>query len=83
VTVLALIKTPLRSVDRKPKGAVLGLAEGHINSAPLLVTLTEGEIHIGFSDRNGPAFVLELNHLVKAAMDEIEIQLGLQKKGAR
>jgi hypothetical protein len=79
MTVQALVKTALRSVDRGPKGAVLGVAEGHIDRSSVTVTLTEGEIHIGWSDRNGPTFVLELRPLVKAALDEIETLLGIKK----
>lgn len=60
-------------------GAVLGIAEAKIDHIPLLVTLTVGEIHIGWADRDGPAFVLELNPLVKAAIDEIETLLGTSK----
>lgn len=82
MTAIALIKTPLRSVDRRPKGEVLGMAEGNIDGIPLTVTLTAGEIHIGWADRNGPAFVIDLNPLVATAVDEIEALLGMTK-GAR
>lgn len=83
MSVVALLKTPLRSEDRRPKGAVLGEAEGNINGVPLAVTLTAGEIHIGWIDRNGPSFVIELNQLVKAAVDEIELLIGQRKAGTR
>jgi len=57
-------------------------ATTNINGMPLTVTLTEGEIHIAFADRTGPAFALDLNALVKAAVAEIETLLGLKQKGA-
>lgn len=79
MTVVALIKTPMLVVDRAPKGAVLGEAEGNIDAVPLLVTLTVGEIHISWPDRKGPTFVIELNKLVQAAVDEIETLLGQRK----
>lgn len=81
MTVVALVKSPLMSVPRGPKGAVLGLADGHVDDVPLVVTLTEGEIHIAFADRNGPTFAIDLNRLVDAAVTEIETLLGLQQKG--
>ena len=80
MAVEAMVKAPLRSVSRGPSGAVLGEAEGHINGSPLIITLTVSEIHIGWADRNGPAFVIELNPLVKAAVNEIEALLGIQKE---
>lgn len=84
MTALAMIQTPLLSVSRGPLGVWLGQAEAKINGAPLSVTLTEAELHIGFADRDGPSFVLDLNTLCKAAINEIEAQLGLpQRYGTR
>ena len=83
MTAVSLIKAPLLSVERGPKGGVHATAPGTINGARLVVTLTEGEIHIGWLDRNGPAFVIELNPLVKAAVDEIEILIGQRKEGRK
>lgn len=82
MTVVALAKAPLCTIERGPKGETLGQAEGNINGMPLTVTLTEGEIHIAFADRTGPVFALDLNAIVKAAVAEIETLLGLQQKGA-
>lgn len=81
MTAVSLLKTPLLSVDRGPRGAVHASAPGNIGGVPLTATLTEGEIHIGWVDRNGPAFVIELNPLVKAAIDEIEALIGQRKEG--
>ena len=83
MTAVAFIKVPLLSVDRRPKGSTHATAAGKIDGIPVLVTLTEGEIHIGWTDRKGPSFVIELNPLVKAATDEIETQLGMRKEGIR
>jgi len=79
MTAVALISAPLLSVERRARGVVLGAADGNINGIPLAVTITAGEIHIGWVDRSGPAFVIELNQLVKAAVTEIEILLGQRK----
>ncbi|MGV8953805.1 MAG: hypothetical protein ACOH2M_22085 [Cypionkella sp.] len=79
MSVAALVTAPLLSVARGPNGVVLGTAEGRIARAPLAVTLTEGEIHIGWVDRDGPAFVIELHPLLKAAVTEIETLLGIKK----
>ncbi len=78
---VAQLKTPLRSVDRGPKGTQLGGAKANMNGVALGVTLTEGEIHIGWVDRKGPTFVIELNEVVQAAVTEIEILLGQRKEG--
>jgi hypothetical protein len=79
MTAVAQIKLPLVSVDRAPLGTVLGGTEGHINRIPVTVTMTDMEIHIGWADRNGPAFVIELNPLIKSAANEIEALLGMKR----
>ncbi len=81
MTAASVIKAPLRSVDRAPLGTVLGGTEGHIKHIPLTVTMTDMEIHIGWADRSGPAFVIDLNPLIKSAVNEIEALLGM--KGGR
>jgi hypothetical protein len=83
MTVVALIKSPLRSVDRRAKGEVLGTAEGNIDGIRLMVTMTSDELHIGWVDRMGPAFVIELKPLIKAAVDEMEQLLGMDKGATR
>jgi hypothetical protein len=79
MTVVALISAPMLAVERRARGAVLGAADGNINGIALAVTITEAEIYIGWVDRSGPAFVIQLNQLVKSAVNEIEILLGQRK----
>lgn len=79
MTVEALLKAPLHSVDRGPRGMVLAVTEGRIDTARLNVTVTEFELHFAWADRNGPAFSIPLNALVKEAFNEIETLLGIQK----
>lgn len=74
---LALLSVPMIEVDRGPFGARLGEAEGHINGWPLLVTLTNAELHIEFADRDGPHLVIDINVLTKTAINELERQLAL------
>ena len=79
MTVVALISAPMLAVERRARGAVLSAADGNIDGIALAVTITEAEIYIGWVDRSGPAFVIQLNQLVKAAVNEIEILLGQRK----
>lgn len=79
MSVVAMLKAPLISADRPVAGVVLGTATGAINGVPLLVTLTAVEVHIAWADRDGPVFVVRINQLIKAAVDEIEILLGQGK----
>lgn len=79
MTVEALLRAPLHSVDRDPRGKVLGVSKGQINDAQMRVTLTETELHIAWADRDGPAFSIPLNPLIKAAFNEIETLLGIKK----
>lgn len=78
MTTVALVKSPLQSVARGPIGPVLGATEGHINHIPLTVTLTDTELHIAWADRHGPAFAIQINPLIKAAVNEIEALLGME-----
>ena len=79
MTAVALINAPLLSVERRARGVVLGATDGNINGIPLAITITASEIHIAWVDRAGPAFVIGVNQLVKAAVTEIEILLGQRK----
>lgn len=77
MTPVAQVKAPLLSVERPKFGVALAEAEGNINKIPLLVTVTEHEIYIAWADRKGPSFVIEMQPLIKAAVNEIEALLGM------
>ena len=83
MAVLSLLSVPFHTVPRGPKGAVLGETMAHLNGWPLTVTLTDGEVHIAFADRDGPRFAVDLHQVVLAAVKEIEGLLGLTQKGKR
>ena len=74
---LALLSVPMIEVERGPFGARLGETEGHINGWPLAFTLTNAELHIEFADRDGPRMIVDLNHLTKTAVNELERLLNL------
>jgi hypothetical protein len=77
MTPVAVVKVPLLSVTSPMQGQVLAVTEGNINGIPLRVTVSASEIYIAWADRSGPAFVVELNPLIKAAVNEIEALLGM------
>lgn len=77
---LALVPVPLLAVDRRQFGPSLAESEGLINGWPLTVAVTPVEIHISFADRDGPAFVVDLNAVVKAVVNEMEAKLGLKPR---
>jgi hypothetical protein len=83
VTNFALIQVPLVAVERRQFGPTVAASEGHINGWPLSVAVTPVEIHISFADRDGPAFVLDLNAIVKAAVNEIEAKLGIHPRSRK
>ena len=83
MTQLALVPVPLLAVDRRQFGPSLAESAGHINGWPLTVAVTPVEIHISFADRDGPAFVVDLNAVVKAVVNEMEAKLGLKPKVRR
>ena len=72
MTPLSFLSIPLLAVERGPFGPALAESEGHINAWPLRVVVTPVEVHIEFADRDGPAFVIDLNTLAKAALNEIK-----------
>lgn len=76
-TALAMLQLPMIEVERPPFGARLGETTGHINGWPLLITLTNAELHIEFTDRHGPHFVVDINQLAKTAVNAIEELLAM------
>lgn len=80
MTALSFLSLPLLAVERGPVGPALAESEGHVNGWPLRVTVTPVEMHIEFADRDGPAFVVDLNAVARAALNEIEAKLGLKKR---
>lgn len=78
MTAIAMVKAPMLSVDRDMFGAPLAEAQGNINGVPLRVTVTNHEIFIAWVDRKGPAFAIQINPLIKAAVTEIEALLGVE-----
>ncbi len=81
-TTLALLQVPMIEVDRGPFGARLGETEGHINGWPIEITLTNAELHSQLSDRDGPRLIVDLNHLTKTAVNEIERLLALPMRSS-
>lgn len=76
-TTLAMLSVPMIEVERGPFGMRLGETTGHINGWPLLITLSNAELHIEFSDRDGPHFVVDINQLAKTVVNQIEELLAL------
>lgn len=83
MTVPLYLRAPLQPVTRGPRGHAFAEADGRINDWPLTVTLTDAEIHIAFADRDGPSFAVDLSHVFKGALNEIEILLGLPERTRR
>lgn len=83
MTTLSFLSVPLLAVERGPFGPAVGESEGHINDWPLRVIVTPFEVHIEFADRDGPAFVIDINTLAKVAVNEIEAKLGIKKRMLR
>lgn len=77
MTEVATVKVPLLSVTSPVQGPVLAEALGNINGIPLRVTVSATEIYIAWVDRSGPAFAIEMNPLIKAAVNEMEALLGM------
>ena len=80
MTTLSFLSIPLLSVERGPFGPAAAESEGHVNGWPLRIVVTPFEVHIEFTDRAGPAFVIDLNMVAKTALDEIEVKLGGKKR---
>jgi hypothetical protein len=78
MTPVAQMTVPLLSVTSPMQGPVLAEALGNINGIPLRVTVSATEIYIAWVDRSGPAFSIEMNPLVKEAVNQIEALLGMK-----
>ncbi len=75
MTAIATLSLPLYAVEGPARGAVLGECEGNVNGAPFKVTLTAGQLHFAFADRDGPSFAVDMNVLTKLATDAIEVAI--------
>ena len=75
MTHVATLSIPLTTVDGPARGQHLGMSEGMVNGAKFAVTLTEKELHIAFADRDGPTFAVDMQGLLRAAVDAIEEQM--------
>ena len=80
MTALAFLSIPMLTVERGPFGVGMAESEGHINGWPVAIVITHCEVFIEFKDRDGPAFVIDLNAVAKAALNEIEAKLGVKKR---
>ncbi|MFE3838861.1 hypothetical protein [Pseudogemmobacter sonorensis] len=61
------ITAPLRLVERHPLGQRVGGAEGTVGGLPVIITLTEDELHIAFTHVDAPAAVVNLMDVTRAA----------------
>lgn len=71
-----VLTIPLEEVARGPRGVRLAEAAGRIDGAALVAAVTESELHLGWIARKGPAYVIDLNALIRAAITEIERRAG-------
>ncbi len=77
---VATLSIPLAHVERWPIGHEVARSKGHVNGWPFEVVVTECEMHFAFSDREGPRFVVDLNHLAGQATNAIEVLIGPRRR---
>lgn len=75
---IADLPVPLFSADRPILGRVVRAQGWRIGSLPMSLTLTDTEIHLGFTDRLGPAFFVQLDAVAHQMRLEFLRQMGLK-----
>jgi hypothetical protein len=83
MTEAARLSVPLLNAHRAPVGRTMMATEGHVDGRAFDVIITETQIHIGFAESNGPAFAINLNALVKEAVNAIEETVFGKRSGIR
>lgn len=76
---VADITLPLLAVDRLALGRVLIQWPRLGHRLPVDVSLTTQEVHLALSGCNGPALVVDLDHITKPAIREFEMLMGIRR----
>jgi hypothetical protein len=72
MTEAARLSVPLLNANRAPVGRAILATEGNVDGRAFDVIITDHQIHFSFAESNGPAFAIDINALVKEAVNAIE-----------
>jgi hypothetical protein len=83
MTEAARLSVSLVTSGQRPFGQPVLVSEGRAEGRRFEVVVTDCEIHFAFAGVDGPAFAIDLNRLVKDAVDAIETRLFGQQRNVR
>lgn len=81
MTFVADLSMPLLSVERPAKGRVLITWPRRGVGLPLDISVTTQEVHLALGGCDGPALVIDIDHIIIPAIREFEMLMGV--KGGR
>jgi hypothetical protein len=76
---VADLSTPLITVERPAKGRVLMIWPRRGGCLDLDVTVTTQEVHLALAGCDGPALVVDLDHILNPAIREFEMLMGVKR----
>lgn len=79
MTFVADLSIPLLAVERPAKGRVLITWPARGRGLPFDVSVTTDELHFALSGSDGPALVIDIDHILNPAIREFEMLMGVNR----
>lgn len=81
MTEAARLSVPLQNANRAPVGRAMMATEGNVDGRAFDVIITDSQIHFSFAESSGPAFAIDINRLIKEAVNAIEATVFGKRSG--
>ena len=79
MTIVADLYVPLLAVERPAKGRMLITWPRRGVRLPLDITVTTHEVHLALAGCDGPALVIDIDHIINPAICEFEMLMGVNR----
>jgi len=79
MTFVADLSLPLIAVERPAKGRVLITWPRRGRGLPLDISVTTQELHLALARSDGPALMIDLDHILNPAIREFEMLMGVKR----
>ena len=79
MTFVADLSTPLLAVERPAQGRVLITWPRRGGGLAMDITVTTHEVHLALAGCDGPALVIEIDHIINPAIREFEMLMGFKR----
>jgi hypothetical protein len=76
---VADLSFPLLAVERPAKGRMLITWPRRGVRLPLDISVTTQEVHLALAGCDGPALVIDIDHIINPAIREFEMLMGVKR----